>query len=74
MLNLAWLSGMIQQKQKVIQSSTTSTTITNNLDTFNYNDDEYLSSEKTSEDIVKQNMYEQKKFARNLKMTLITNK
>jgi len=44
----------IQQKQKLVQSSTTSTSITSSLDdTLNDCDDEYLLSEETSEEKMK---------------------
>jgi len=61
----------IQQKQKLVQSSTTSTSITSLDDTLNDCDDEYLLSEETSKEKMKQNMFEQKKIAKNFRMTLI---
>lgn len=68
-------------KNAIVQSDSTSatsismnvtTSLNNTLDDFT---DEYLPSEETiSEEAVKQNLLEQKKLARNIKMTIIQNK
>lgn len=56
-------------------STSASTNVASALnDTLDDCDDEYLPSEETSEEAVKQNALEQKRLARNLKMTIIKNK
>lgn len=67
-----------KRRQNVIVPSTSTSTSTNVTsvfnDTLNDCDDEYLSSEETSEEAVKQNALEQRRLMRNMKMMIIQNK
>ncbi|XP_039310529.1 uncharacterized protein LOC120358888 [Solenopsis invicta] len=67
-----------QKTENVITSSESTSANTNVTSTFNDTlddcDDEYLPSEETSEEVVKQNILEQRRLARNIKMTTIQNK